>query len=54
MANDNLSGPILAILLAKYLSEKKYLKFSYRFLFIPETIGAIAYSALNEDVLKKY
>ena len=40
MANNELSGPALAIFLQRFLKEKNY--FSYRFLFIPETIGSIS------------
>ena len=47
LANDNLSGMILWILLLKYMKKKKT-KFSYRFLIVPETIGAIAYLSKNE------
>jgi aminopeptidase-like protein len=52
MANDNLSGMILTAFLAKELM-KKNLNFSYRIVFVPETIGAIAYCALNESIMKK-
>ena len=52
MCNDNLSGISLLTFLAKYLSKKK-LKFSYRFLFIPETIGAITWLSLNEKKINK-
>lgn len=51
MANDNLSGIILTIFLAKEL-QKKELNFSYRFIFVPETIGAISYCANNELLIK--
>jgi aminopeptidase-like protein len=47
LANDNLSGVVLATFLAKTLSEKK-LRYSYRFLFIPTTIGSITWLSLNE------
>ena len=47
LANDNLSGISLATFLAKSLS-KRNLRYSYRFLFIPGTIGAIAWLAANE------
>ena len=47
MCNDNLSGVSLLTFLAKFISKKK-LKYSYRFLFIPETIGAITWLSLNE------
>ncbi|PBO85615.1 MAG: peptidase M28 [Thaumarchaeota archaeon] len=47
LCNDNLSGVTLVTFLAKYLS-KLSLNYSYRFLFIPETIGAIAWLSINE------
>jgi aminopeptidase-like protein len=47
LCNDNLSGVALATLLAKYLKSRKT-KFSYRFLFIPGTIGSITWLAQNE------
>lgn len=40
MCNDNLSGVSLLTLLAKFLKKLK-LRYSYRFLFIPETIGPL-------------
>ena len=48
MANDNLSGIILTSFLLKKLLKKKDLKWSYRIIFIPETIGSIAYLKINE------
>lgn len=48
LCNDNLSGIGVATHLAKYL-RKQELKYSYRFLFIPGTIGSIAWLSLNED-----
>jgi aminopeptidase-like protein len=47
LANDNLSGIALATLLAKELTTRS-LKYSYRFLFIPGTIGSITWLSLNE------
>ncbi|MBI4088149.1 DUF4910 domain-containing protein [Candidatus Kaiserbacteria bacterium] len=47
MANDNLSGPVLATLLARELAKEKKLRYSYRFLFVPETIGAIVWLSKN-------
>src|SRR5262249_11914794 len=46
--NDNLSGVVLTTHLAKFLS-RGALEYSYRFLFIPGTIGSIAWLALNDD-----
>jgi len=47
MCNDNLSGIVLLTLLAKHL-KKLSLQYSYRFLFIPETIGSIVWLSRNE------
>jgi len=48
LCNDNLSGIALAVILAQYLSQIS-MRYSYRFLFIPGTIGSITWLALNED-----
>jgi aminopeptidase-like protein len=52
LCNDNLSGVALATWLAKALvdSEPRY---SYRFLFIPGTIGSITWLARNEATLSR-
>lgn len=47
LANDNLSGIAVATFLARAVSELPR-QYSYRFLFIPGTIGAITWLALNE------
>ena len=52
MANNEVSGPTVSTYLLNYVKKKK-LKFSYRFVFIPETIGSIAYLSLNYKKLKK-
>jgi aminopeptidase-like protein len=52
MCNDNLSGVVLLTFLAKHLKNLS-LQYSYRFLFIPETIGAIAWICRNEHNIKK-
>jgi len=46
LANDNLSGLTVATSLAKLLSGRD-LNYSYRFLFLPGTIGAITWLAQN-------
>jgi len=51
MCNDNLSGICVATYLAKELRRKK-LRYTYRFLFIPGTIGAIAWLCTNESKVK--
>ena len=50
LANDNLSGVSVALHLAKALLNEE-LRYSYRFLFIPGTIGSITWLARNEDKL---
>ena len=50
--NDNLSGIVLAVFLAKYLSQAS-LRYSYKFLFIPGTIGSITWLCLNEPKVSK-
>jgi aminopeptidase-like protein len=47
LCNDNLSGISLCTMLAKHLNGRA-LRYSYRFIFIPGTIGAITWLALNE------
>jgi aminopeptidase-like protein len=48
LANDNLSGISLAVELARLLAAGPR-RYSYRFLFIPGTIGSVAWLALNEE-----
>ena len=50
LANDNVSGLTVATFLAKLLSAHD-LRYSYRFLFIPATIGAITWLARNRDTV---
>ena len=47
LANDNLSGLAVATHLAQLLAGRE-LRYSYRFLFIPGTIGAITWLAQNQ------
>ena len=47
LANDNLSSVAIAALLAREL-QRSQPRYSYRFLFIPGTIGSITWLALNE------
>ena len=48
LANDNLSGLSVATFLARFLAGRD-LRYSYRFLFIPGTIGAITWLARNPE-----
>jgi aminopeptidase-like protein len=48
LCNDNLSGMALATFLAKQLAARSR-RYSYRFLFVPGTIGSITWLSLNEN-----
>jgi aminopeptidase-like protein len=48
LANDNLSGMVLAVTLARLLLGLG-LRYTYRFLFVPGTIGSITWLAQNEQ-----
>ena len=52
MVNNELSGPVINAALINYVSSLKSKKFSYRFVFVPETIGSIAYIHKNLKKLK--
>ena len=52
MANNELSGPTVLTYLAKWLTEQEKLRYSYRIIFIPETIGSITYLSLNYEKMK--
>lgn len=48
MANDNLSGLVVMTALAAELAARPRRRYAYRFLFVPGTIGAIAWLATRE------
>jgi aminopeptidase-like protein len=52
LCDDNLSGMVLATFLGKYLGQA-HRRYSYRFIFIPGTIGSITWLARNEDQLSR-
>ena len=53
MANNELSGPSVVTFLAKWLQEIGEPEYSYRIIFIPETIGSITYLSFNYKYMKK-
>lgn len=54
MANNECSGPALMIALAKELLAMKKRRYSYRLIFVPETIGAITYLSRNLPYMKEH
>jgi aminopeptidase-like protein len=53
MANNELSGPAVATHLAREILDKKTNFYTYRFIFIPETIGSVIYIAKNFEKLRE-
>lgn len=53
MANNELSGPVLAVALAKKIAAQTNRKYTYRFIWIPETIGSITYLSEHFEYMKK-
>jgi len=52
LANDNLSGIAVATALARALGERR-LRYTWRFLFIPGTIGSITWLATHAEVVPR-
>lgn len=53
LANNELSGPCLAIFLANWIKNLPQRHYTYRIVFIPETIGSITYLSKNLDILQQ-
>lgn len=53
MANNEISGPVVLTFLLDYLSKLASRRYTYRAVFIPETIGSIVYLSKNLNVMKE-
>ena len=53
MANDGVSGMLLTAMLARSIAAMPARKWSYRIIFIPETIGAITYCQRNPVAIRE-
>jgi aminopeptidase-like protein len=54
MANNELSGPVIATALAEELAGWNQRRYTYRFVWIPETIGSLVYLSRHLEHLREY
>ena len=53
MANNECSGPSVMTHLISYIKSKRNRRYTYRIVFVPETIGSITYLSKNLDHMRK-
>lgn len=51
MVNDDLSGVVVGIKVMQELLKRTDLRYTYRFVILPETIGSVAYLSHNEELI---
>ena len=53
MVNDDLSGVVVGLKVMQELLKRRNLRYTYRFLILPETIGSVAYLSHQQELIPK-
>ena len=50
---DSLSGAVLLAFIGRHLASRPERQYSYRLVWVPETVGAVAYAATQAEALRQ-